>query len=212
MRKMKGFTLIELLIVVAIIGIIAAIAIPNMLDALERSRQKRSTGETKSIAVGIQSFSTDYGGYPNSTHDGAIDVTNNGGLAADTFVDAAGSPAFVPDYIQAFPVGDGWKVPYQYYASPEGATTNPQLDEATSNHYVIGSYGNDMTSSTGGAPDDGGMCNTLDDIATNWCVAPPTVATTPNTNGNTSLHCYATDIVWGDSSFLQAPEGKVKNC
>ena len=39
-NRQKGFTLIELLIVVAIIGIIAALLIPNFLDALQKAKQK----------------------------------------------------------------------------------------------------------------------------------------------------------------------------
>ena len=213
MRKMKGFTLIELLIVVAIIGIIAAIAIPNMLDALERSRQKRSVGETKTLGLAIQSFSTDYGGYPRETYNGAINLIGQTGLASPAFVDAQSSPAFVPDYIQAFPVGDGWKTPYQYFASTPlaGAIPNPQLGDTVANHFIVGSFGNDVAPSVGGEP-DAGTCNDFATIAASWCVQPPNRATNPNLNGITELHCYATDILWGDSSFLQAPEGKVKNC
>ncbi len=44
LRSQRGFTLIELLIVVAIIGIIAALLIPNFLDALQKAKQKRTGG------------------------------------------------------------------------------------------------------------------------------------------------------------------------
>ena len=46
-RNSKGFTLIELLIVVAIIGIIVAIAIPNLLNAIQRAKQRRSMGDIR---------------------------------------------------------------------------------------------------------------------------------------------------------------------
>ncbi len=55
----KGFTLIELLIVVAIIGIVAAIAIPNLLTAIQKSKQKATMGDMKSIGTAVESYMTD---------------------------------------------------------------------------------------------------------------------------------------------------------
>lgn len=212
MRKQRGFTLIELLIVVAIIGIIAAIAIPNLLDAIERSRQKRSIADLKSLAGAIQTFSTDYGGYPNDGHNGAIDVAAGGGLAA-VWNDAAGSPVFVPDYIQALPVGDGWKTPYQYTACAPiaGAVANVQLGETISAHYVISSFGNDAAPSVGVEPATT-PCADYPTWTASWCVTPPLVALSPNVGANNESHCYATDIIWADSAFGQVAEGKQKNC
>ena len=61
----KGFTLIELLIVVAIIGIIAAIAIPNLLNAIQRGKQKRTMADMRSIATAVEAFSVDNNRYPS---------------------------------------------------------------------------------------------------------------------------------------------------
>ena len=58
-RSQKGFTLIELLIVVAIIGIIAAILIPNLIDSLQKAKQKRTVGDIRNIGTCWMSWLTD---------------------------------------------------------------------------------------------------------------------------------------------------------
>lgn len=59
-----GFTLIELLIVVAIIAILAAIAVPNFLSAQTRSKVSRAKADMKSIVTGIESYMVDNNHYP----------------------------------------------------------------------------------------------------------------------------------------------------
>ena len=69
MRK-KGFTLIELLIVVAIIAILAAIAIPNFLEAQVRSKVSRAKADMRSIATALESYLVDNNHYPNHSENG----------------------------------------------------------------------------------------------------------------------------------------------
>jgi general secretion pathway protein G len=64
LRREKGFTLIELLIVVAIIGIIAAIAVPNLLTAIQRSKQKRSMADLRALGTALGSYQVDYDEFP----------------------------------------------------------------------------------------------------------------------------------------------------
>ncbi len=116
MRKEKGFTLIELLIVVAIIGIIAAIAIPNLLNAIDRGKQKRTMADMRSLGTSVESYAVDNNFYPK-------------GMAS---VAAAGVSTHVaPIYIKTVPTTDGWNNAWDIDSTATGSQytiTSPAKD------------------------------------------------------------------------------------
>jgi len=63
-RERGGFTLIELLIVVAIIAILAAIAVPNFLEAQTRAKVSRAKADMRSIATALGAYRVDGNRYP----------------------------------------------------------------------------------------------------------------------------------------------------
>jgi prepilin-type N-terminal cleavage/methylation domain-containing protein len=117
--KIKGFTLIELLIVIAIIGIVAAIAIPNLLTALHKGKLKATMGDMKSIGTAIESYITDTAMAP-----GGGSVSDIEGLSVD----------LEPFYIKVLPTRDAWNVMLRYQSGVSG----PQQS-----YYSIISYGRD---------------------------------------------------------------------
>jgi prepilin-type N-terminal cleavage/methylation domain-containing protein len=148
MKKRKGFTLIELMIVIAIIIILAAIAIPNYLRMTDRARRSRVAGDFTSIATALEAFSVDWGEYPldvaaeefGKVADGAA-ITSHIGLEL-TGQSAAAPEQNIPtnktltgedggiDYIKAETVGAMYNpfdpnTGYYYVSSP------------TQNHWVL---------------------------------------------------------------------------
>ena len=130
----KGFTLIELLIVVAIIGIIVAIAIPNLLSAVQRGRQKRTMADIKTLATTWETYYVDYSYYYNAggctTPPGGVSITGTRSYADLTTI-------LQPTFIAKLPANDGWNNPLYFYN-----TTSPAQE------YRIESYGKDMAADT----------------------------------------------------------------
>ena len=110
----KGFTLIELLIVIAIIGIIAAMLIPNLLDAMQKSKQKRTMADIHIMGTAMFSWLTDQvGAAAAGASATSVDLATYGTAIAPS--DATLQSSLVPQYLQEIPQLDGWKNPYDYY-------------------------------------------------------------------------------------------------
>lgn len=91
-----------ILVGVSMIGVIAAIAIPNLIHAVDRSKQKKAMADMRSLAAAIESYAVDNDRYPRASSIAEVESL------------------LVPDHRLAIPRIDGWGEPFEVSSSPTG--------------------------------------------------------------------------------------------
>lgn len=108
MNKQRGFTLIEIMVVVVILGILAALVVPQIMSRPDQAKVTVAKGDIKAISAALDMYKLDNHSYPNTQQ----------GLEALVRKPSGNPPArnWNPDgYLKRMPV-DPWGNPYQYLA------------------------------------------------------------------------------------------------
>jgi general secretion pathway protein G len=105
-RRQLGFTLVELLVVLAILGLLAAIATPQVIKYLGRAKVETAKIEIKNLSVGLDLFLLDVGRYPTEQEGLRALVEEPPGLTTwrGPYIKRAGVPV------------DPWGQPYVYHS------------------------------------------------------------------------------------------------
>lgn len=178
-RKAKAFCWAAFGLGLLLVLFRAVERLPSSLEAIQRSRQKRSATEIAAVAKAIDAWATDQKRYPD-TWGARVPLRQLRSLT-----DASGGARLpegqqlTPTYLAVLPEKDGWGNPY-YYAS-------------NGLNFVIFSMGEDGKED----PDTNQLI--IEFLENGEALYQPT-------------QCFQSDLLWGNLSFLRAPEGKQRKC
>ena len=133
--RARAFTLIELLIVIAIILILLAIALPNFLEAMTRAKVTRASTELRTLGVAIQSYAIDHRAYPLAAGEEGHPIVPYPpvGFGPEVFDTRLDTTITTPvAYITA--------IPHDPFASNTPDSDDPRVLEAPTYHYGSHDY------------------------------------------------------------------------
>ena len=144
-----GFTTLELLIVLAIIGILSSIMIPNLIIALQKAKQKRTVGDMRNLGTAWMSWLTDQVGAAAA---GAAKTYDASGFTDHSYAQLFGylHPLDTFFYMQEIPQFDGWRYPLSFGQAASLSAANVLIICASGADGTL--TGNDCTKSYQLAP------------------------------------------------------------
>jgi prepilin-type N-terminal cleavage/methylation domain-containing protein len=132
--KNRGFTLIELLIVIAIIGILSSLLIPNVLTAIQKTNQKSTMRDITTISTACVNYITENGNWEAVSQSGPISPAND-------FVHA-----ITPFFVKSFAIDDHWGTRFNAWVGEdavESAVAGIPAGDVSGDDFIISSYGRD---------------------------------------------------------------------
>lgn len=184
----RAFTLIELLIVVAIIAILAAIAVPNFLEAQVRSKVARVKADMRSIATALEAYAVDANHYPMG-YWSRRSITNQRWHGPQRL-----SPLTTPvAYMTSIPF-DPFIGPAGYHSGDVLVDRETFLYESTAPHMQPGAPGSSGTGLSGGYAD---LFYTANVRGIKWCLS----SVGPNKESLSTIRYFGGDIASEDTAL-----------